>query len=107
MHQIFVESVTATARSHFQSPDRAGQGRQQLVFTIDKSIVECIIGEMMYASTDDDISTAGNDEAVLDDEDVGGIDIESSRFYTAAEQEAPAINDHRMLATRTKAQALS
>lgn len=99
-------SIAASARSHFQSPDRPGQGRQQLVFTIDKSIVEVIIGEMMYASTDEDIPTTGvgdgdDDDAsvVIDNDDDGGIDIASSRFCTAAEQDA-VMNDRRVLAAR-------
>lgn len=111
---FFVESVTSPARTHFQSPDRPGQGRQQLVFTIDKSILaaKCILGEMMHSRTDDDISIAGttscdhDNEATLDDKDGGGIDIESSRFYTAAKQDA-VINDCGILAARTKEHAIS
>lgn len=106
-------SIAASARSHFQSPDWPGQGRQQLVFTIDKSIVEVIIGEMMFASTDEDIPTTsvgdGDDDdasVVIDNDDDGGINIASSRFCTSAEQDA-VMNDRRVLAARAKALALS
>ncbi len=67
----------------------------------------------MHSRTDDDISIAGttssnhdSNEAILDDKDGGGIDIESSRFYTAAKQDA-VINDCCILAARTKEHAIS
>ena len=74
-NNFFAHTNTLAARSNFWSPEQPGrpqQARPQLVFTIDKDIVECIIGEMMYSSTDHD-----DDDGVLAELD-GGDSIEIS-----------------------------
>jgi hypothetical protein len=118
-NKFFAKNITMTAsRNYFRSPEQPGQARSQLVFTIDKDIVESIIGDMMYscgADEEEEVNGNHDDEEVHadnsnngDGEEDGSVSVvlDSSRFCTAAEQ-AAVVADRRVVAARAKALALS
>ena len=118
-NKFFAKNITMTAsRNYFRSPGQPGQARSQLVFTIDKDIVESIIGDMMYscgADEEEEVNGNHDDEEVHadnsnngDGEEDGSVSVvlDSSRFCTAAEQ-AAVVADRRVVAARAKALALS
>ena len=118
-NKFFAKNITTTAsRNYFRSPEQPGQARSQLVFTIDKDIVESIIGDMMYscgADEEEEVNGNHDDEEVHadnsnngDGEEDGSVSVvlDSSRFCTAAEQ-AAVVADRRVVAARAKALALS
>jgi hypothetical protein len=105
---IFFSSTGSSATSE-RSPFQPGQVRQQLVFTIDKDIVEKIIGEMMYSSTNDCMDAADEDAMHYgenNDDERLDVSIASSRFCTTRELNA-VIADRLVVNTRSKELALS
>ena len=85
------------------------QAGNSVFFTIDKGIIEKIIGEMIYSSTDD-CTDAADEDAVLDGENYEDermdVSIASSRFCTASNHR-DVIADRLVLAVRAKEIALS
>ena len=109
-NNFFAKTITTASRNYFQSPEQSGQARPQLVFTIDKDIVESIIGDMMYFCAEDDEDEEvradnSNFDDGEDDESVSTV-LVSSRFCTPAEQ-AAVVADRRVVVARAKALALS
>jgi hypothetical protein len=103
----FFAEVSATARLHFQSPvGHSKTSAHPLIFVIQKSIIDIIIGEMMHAPT------IAEDGSVDDNGSVDGASTEvmeenaSSMFCSVAEQEA-VLADRQAMAARAKEQALS
>jgi hypothetical protein len=111
-NKFFAKTITTASRNYFRSPEQPGQARPQLVFTIDKDIVESIIGDMMYFCAEDDEDAeevrADNSNDGDDGEDDGSVSavLDSSRFCTPAEQ-AAVVADRRVVVARAKAISLS